>query len=276
MKLKNMILGAVSAMTAFAFAACSNINENERLIYVEPDIPDDSTEVVTRAVLIEDFTGQRCVNCPNGTEAISKIMETYGEDNIIAVGVHSGSRGFAGNSKVVGLKTETGDEYYNYFKIEAQPCALFNRRAKSLDYTQWASFVRDEISAKARLSVSIDNSYDDASRTLTTAVSAMGTDGTTQGKLQVWLVEDGITAMQLMPDDSANSSYVHNHVFRAAVNGTWGEDVTVKEGETTAKQYTYTLPETWNADKVSVVAFVYNDGGVEQTAKKAVIKATEE
>ncbi len=27
------------------------------------------------------------------------------------------------------------------------------------------------------------------------------------------------------------TTYVHNHVFRAAVNGTWGEDVTVDEGE---------------------------------------------
>ncbi len=50
-----------------------------------------------------------------------------------------------------------------------------------------------------------------------------------------------------------------------------GEDVTVKEGEATNKQYTYTLPENWNAENVSVVAFVYNDNGVEQTVKKAIV-----
>ena len=60
-------------------------------------------------------------------------------------------------------------------------------------------------------------------------------------------------------------------MFRAAVNGTWGEDVAVKEGETTKKQYTYTLPEEWNAENVSVVAFVYNDNGVEQVAKKKIV-----
>ena len=273
MKLKNMILGAVSAMTAFAFTACSNINEDERLIYVKP-------AEVGRTVLIEDFTGQRCVNCPQGTEAINAIVEAYGEDNIIAVGIHSGPLGFKGNKKYAGLMTDTGNEYYNKWDSEkklGQPWALFNRStAPNSDYNTWSGYVKDIIAQKAALSLSIANAYDAVSRTLTANISAMGTDGTTQGKLQVWLIEYGIVAMQMMPDGSTNAEYVHNHVFRAAVNGTWGEDVTVKEGETTAKQYTYTLPETWNADNVSVVAFVYNDGGVEQAAKKAVVEAAEE
>ena len=91
----------------------------------------------------------------------------------------------------------------------------------------------------------------------------------------MWLIEDGIVALQMMPDGSSNDDYVHNHVFRAAVNGTWGEDVTVKEGEATNKQYTYTLPENWNAENVSVVAFVYSDNGVEQTVKKAIVAKQE-
>ena len=82
------------------------------------------------------------------------------------------------------------------------------------------------ISEKANLSVKIANAYDAATRTLTTTVGADGVNGTVNGKLQVWIVEDGVKALQMMPDGSANKEYVHNHVFRAAVNGTWGEDVT--------------------------------------------------
>ena len=77
-----------------------------------------------------------------------------------------------------------------------------------------------------------------------------------------------------MPDGTANMEYVHNHVFRAAVNNTWGEDVTVNEGATTEKQYDYTLPENWNAEKVSVVAFVYDNNEVKQVTKKAVFAET--
>lgn len=269
MKIKNLFLGVATAAMAMAAASCSNIDEGDRLIYVKP-------AEVGRAILIEDFTGQKCINCPTGTEIINSIVETYGEENVIAVGIHSGPLGFAGNSKTVGLMTDTGNEYYTRLDKEnkmGQPWVIFNRKTSpDSHYNNWAAMVGTIISEKANLSVKIANAYDAATRTLTTTVGADGVNGTVNGKLQVWIVEDGVKALQMMPDGSANKEYVHNHVFRAAVNGTWGEDVTVKEGETTTKQYSYVLPEAWDADKIAVVAFVYNDGGVENVAKKHLVE----
>lgn len=268
MKIKNLFLGVVTAAMAMAAASCSNIDEGDRLIYVKP-------AEVGRAILIEDFTGQRCINCPTGTEIINGIVDTYGEDNVIAVGIHSGPLGFAGNSKTVGLMTDTGNKYYTRWDKEnkmGQPWVIFNRKTSpDSHYNNWAAMVGTIISEKANLSVKIDNAYDAATRTLTTTVGADGVNGTVNGKLQVWIVEDGVKALQMMPDGKSNKEYIHNHVFRAAVNGTWGEDVTVKEGETTTKQYQYVLPEAWNADNIAVVAFVYNDGGVENVAKKHLV-----
>lgn len=269
MKIKNLFLGVATAAMAMAAASCSNIDEGDRLIYVKP-------AEVGRAILIEDFTGQRCVNCPTGTEIINGIVDTYGEDNVIAVGIHSGPLGFAGNSKTVGLMTDTGNEYYTRWDKEnkmGQPWVIFNRKTSpDSHYNNWAAMVGTIISEKANLSVKIANAYDVATRTLTTKVGADGVNGTVNGKLQVWIVEDGVKALQMMPDGKSNKEYIHNHVFRAAVNGTWGEDVTVKEGETTTKQYSYKLPEAWNADNIAVVAFVYNDSGVENVAKKHLVE----
>lgn len=269
MKIKNIFLGVATAAVAMVAASCSNIDEGDRLIYVKP-------AEVGRAILIEDFTGQRCINCPTGTEIINGIVDTYGEDNVIAVGIHSGPLGFAGNSKTVGLMTDTGNEYYTRWDKEnkmGQPWVIFNRKTSpDSHYNNWAAMVGTIISEKANLSVKIANAYDAATRTLTTTVGADGVNGTVNGKLQVWIVEDGIKALQMMPDGTSNKEYIHNHVFRAAVNGTWGEDVTVKEGETTTKQYSYKLPETWTADNIAVVAFVYNDNGVENVAKKHLVE----
>lgn len=269
MKIKNLFLGVATAAMAMAAASCSNIDEGDRLIYVKP-------AEVGRAILIEDFTGQKCINCPTGTEIINSIVETYGEENVIAVGIHSGPLGFAGNSKTVGLMTDTGNEYYTRWDKEnkmGQPWVIFNRKTSpDSHYNNWAAMVGTIISEKANLSVKIANAYDAATRTLTTTVGADGVNGTVNGKLQVWIVEDGVKALQMMPDGKPNKEYIHNHVFRAAVNGTWGEDVTVKEGETTTKQYQYVLPEAWNADNIAVVAFVYNDGGVENVAKKHLVE----
>lgn len=272
MKIKNLFLGVATAAMTMAAASCSNIDEGDRLIEVNPVNPEE----VGRAILIEDFTGQRCVNCPTGTKIINGIVEAYGEDNVIAVGIHSGPLGFAGNSKTPGLMTDTGNEYYTHWDKEnkmGQPWVVFNRKTSpDSQYYNWAAMVSTIISEKANLSVNIANAYDAATRTLTTTVGADGVNGTVNGKLQVWIVEDGVKALQMMPDGKSNKEYIHNHVFRAAVNGTWGEDVTVKEGETTTKQYSYKLPEAWTADNIAIVAFVYNDGGVENVAKKHLVE----
>lgn len=275
MKIKNILLGVATAAIAMAAASCSNIDEGDRLIYVKP-------AEVGRAILIEDFTGQRCINCPTGTDIINGIIKTYGEDNVIAVGIHSGPQGFPGNAKVMGLMTDTGNEYYKHWDKTSQmgqPWVVFNRKTSpDSHYNNWAAMVGTIISEKANLSVEIANAYDAATRTITTTVGAYGVNGTVNGKLQVWILEDGIKGYQKMPDGSSNYDYVHNHVFRAAVNGTWGEDVTVKEGETTTKQYSYVLPETWKAENISVVAFVYNSndknevGSVENVAKKHLVE----
>ena len=268
MKIKNIFLGVATAAMTMAAASCSNIDEEDRLIYVKP-------AEVGRAILIEDFTGQTCNNCPTGTEIINGIVDTYGEDNVIAVGIHSGPLGFAGTATAVGLMTDTGNEYYTHRDKEnkmGQPWVVFNRKTSPDNhYYNWAAMVGTIISEKANLTVNIANAYDAASRTLTTTVGADGVNGTVNGKLQVWIVEDGVKALQKMPDGKINKEYIHNHVFRAAVNGTWGEDVTVKEGETTTKQYSYKLPETWNADNIAIVAFVYNDSGVDNVAKKHLV-----
>ena len=91
-----------------------------------------------------------------------------------------------------------------------------------------------------------------------------------RGKLQLWLVEDSITAMQLMPDGSPNKDYVHMHVFRDAINGTWGQDLTAVNamGWNPVVSYQYTLNESWNRKHLWLIAFVYDDSGVLQVIRK--------
>ena len=171
-----------------------------------------------------------------------------------------------------GLKTDLGDVYYNKYGIEYQPQGVVDKGGR-LEYTAWMASVRSELQKTALLSITISNDYAEATRQLTIHTkmeSVKGIDGVS-GKLQLWLVEDGITSVQVMPDNSYNMAYTHNHVFRDAVNGTWGEDVSMTEGTPTETTHTYTIPANWKAGKVSVVAFVYDESGVLQVAKKAII-----
>ena len=52
-------------LASLALSACDYIAEDERLIEVE-------AAQAKRVVLLEDFTGQLCVNCPLGTEVIEQ------------------------------------------------------------------------------------------------------------------------------------------------------------------------------------------------------------
>ena len=101
---------AYSLFTALLLSACSQIDESERFIYVEPS-------GVARAVLIEDFTGQRCINCPTAASEIERLQKEYGEENVIAVSIHSGPLAVFSNEKVKGLRTELGDTYYSHWNI---------------------------------------------------------------------------------------------------------------------------------------------------------------
>ena len=93
--------------------ACDEVSVNDRLIYVEPP-------QVSRAVLIEDYTGQYCVNCPRATEEIERLIEQYGDSIVIAVAIHSGPFGKS-KGEPSPLYTEVGDMYFNTWGMSAQP-----------------------------------------------------------------------------------------------------------------------------------------------------------
>ena len=93
-----------------------------------------------------------------------------------------------------------------------------------------------------------------------------------KGKLQLWVVEDGIVAAQNY-HGSLKKDYVQNHVYRAAVNGTWGEDVTLMPQINQTKTASIAIKDNWNAANLHIVAFVYNDkDGVLQAQKAEVVK----
>lgn len=244
-----------------ALASCNTqVDQDERLEYVKP-------AAVGKNVLLVDFTGQRCVNCPYATEEIERLQEEYGADTVIAVGMHSGPLGFYTRNNVLGLRTHTGDNYYNQWAIEHQPQGVIDYHGKS-DYTSWAGIVNEELKRTAPVDISIAVANGGASASGT--VTLTGLDGDVAGNLQLWVTEDSITAFQLMPSGASNMEYVHNHVFRAAVNGESGQPVTVEEGDTTVVDFSFDYDASWVPSHLWVIAFVYNSTGVLQVKRAKV------
>ncbi len=238
---------------------CSQIDESERFVYVKP-------AAVKRTVLIEEFTGQRCVNCPDAALEVENLQAQYGEENIIAVGIHSGPLAVFSSGEVVGLRTELGDAYYNHYDVEMEPTAMINRRSGVVRRDKWASMIYSELQAETTLQLSVDCNQISTAQ-INVAVEAVVAEAV-RGKLQLWLTEDSIIAPQMMPDGTMNPRYIHRHVLRSAINGTWGEEVDWKSGDLPVLTYTFPIDSQWNREHLFIVAFVYTDHGVQQVCQR--------
>lgn len=257
MKFKHTIL-ALSTIVASIFCACDDIDEADR--YIEAD----QVEAV-RTVLIEDFTGQNCVNCPSAHATIDQLVEQYG-DAVIPVSIHAGGFGIpVSNKRYTGLMQPEGDTYNDAWGINEWPKGVVNRRGGAKNHDQWAQAVREELALPATIAIEAKASCDGDNIEInvelipTVSVEAM---------LQVWILEDGIIARQEDAELGRINDYVHNHVYRASVNGVGGESVSLTDNILDNFSYTYgvrnTDTEKWVPENLSVVAFVYNSTGVLQ------------
>ena len=254
---------SILLLALLAMASCDNVPLDERLTYVEP-------VEVGKAILIEDFTGQYCVNCPRATEEIERLIENYGDSVVIPVAIHSGPFSKR-NGEFTPLFTEVGDMYFNRWNLSSQPVGFVDRLfgPMPLSYTDWAGGVNYEIAVKAPVSFMTSIDYDDQTRNASIQVQTIGLDSTrVSGKLQVWLVEDSIDSFQLMPDGSTAEHYNHMHVFRTSVNDPWGDEVSVGRGEVVVKSYDLAMDPAWVPEHCAFVVFLYNENWVCQVVKK--------
>lgn len=266
MKISSILLSLIALAP---LSACDTVSEDERF-----DGP--ITVEAKKNVLIEDFTGQRCVNCPNAAEAIQSIQETYGSDRVIAVAVHGGSLSVSETSSPIGLANEQGIEYNSHWGVQSWPKGMVDRSESGLlDYEMWQAETSKRLTTEPKADITIDElSFDTSTNNLTITTSVSSTDGA-DGYLQVWLTESNIVRLQVTPTGN-DANYVHNHVFRASVNDPYGEHIPLSARQTEQRTYTCVLQteasgkaEGWKPENMAAVVFFYNEqDGVMQVIDK--------
>lgn len=232
------------------FVACSDyIPEEERYILLE-DIE------CKRNILIEDFTGQECSNCPEAHQVINNLQALYG-DHVVAVAIHAGYFGIAEGSKpnIVGLMQPDGNSYAEHWRIAFYPAGLINRTSGLLKHTDWAVYARQELVREPQAAINLTAEIVNDSIIINTDVQSTNC---LNAKLQLWITESNITAKQ-RNGKVEDTEYRHNHVYRASVNGLWGQDIALNANEPVAYRHSIALRSNWNTASLSVVAFVYTD-----------------
>lgn len=244
-----------------------------------------------RTVLVEDYTGFRCPNCPRAAEALHELGCTYGA-RIVPLAVHV-SQTFASpennpdGSFSTDFRTSIGNTYEAAFGTSLfLPNGLVNRTKFNGVYSQlhgdWAGQVAGILAQPAEALLTISVSYDEGSRLATANVGlSVLTDLTNAPyRIVVLLSEDSIVDWQI--DNALTppriSDYVHMHVLRDGFTAAWGDPVNagagMAAGFTESKIVTLTLNEAFNAKHCNVVAFIFRDDTkqVIQAEYRAVIE----
>ena len=239
----------------------------------------DASTAVPRTVLMENFTGASCSNCPAAHTLIEEALTGTYADNVIWTAHHSG---YYTDALTVGLD-ETMTVFYNSSSTYAP--------AVMLDRTYWgdASFTDSDpgpvflpgqtssnmtaafdaaLAEPAFVTVNIsDVDYNSDTRALSVTVSGnvSGALATNDARLNVWLLEDGLladggTGVGHGPTQSgATGTFYHNHVIRENLSGDdWGEAgiVTPTANTSYSKTYNITVSDNYDASKCYLVAFV--------------------
>ena len=257
------------AIAAIAFYGCDKIEGSQF---------DDLTNVNTgQKVLIEEFTGHYCGNCPDGARKLEELKKIYG-DTLVIVSEHLGifaNAKYYGKNYKYDFNTAAGKDIEALFPASSYPCGLINRRGKQIfTKNSWATQIEKELANIPKAILTIENKYDSVSHDLTINISieykkiSSSTD-----YLCVYLTEDSIINYQR--DDSKDPSdvpnYVFRHTLRAAITNTFGEAIstsTVKIGSTITKTYQYKIGTDVNGAEIkakhcSVVAFMTNSSNYE-------------
>lgn len=291
-----LILASVLIMGAF-FSACDYVaqpykgqannnnsatNGNITVITIQPasSVSVNVSASIKKAdstagknVLIEDYTGETCGNCPAAGAALESILTGAHAARIVPVAVNAGSFADPTTTYSVDFRTQVATDYDAFFGISGagNPNGMVNR----VGYPQ-ASHIRSFPQWQGLADNIIANDSNKIKLTLSTAFD------TTQGALKIsartdalfslngsynivfLLTEDSIDAPQKDYSHNPNliAHYWHNHTLRTSANGTWGTAIisgSLAAGKTViVNEDGFLLSNSYNKKQCWIVAYIYN------------------
>jgi len=253
------------AVSAILITACDIVEEP----YLKPvgggsgPGPDEHV----RKVLLEDFTGHKCPNCPEAAIVAENLKAVYG-DQLVVVAVHAGFYAMpsATGDFTADYRTAAGNELNNYFGFVGYPSGLVNRSeyqgSKVLFKDSWEGAVDVQAALPPLADIEITKQFNNDTRLLNcTLTTTFLEDLDGIYNICLLITESGIVSPQ-QSTSGIKHDYVHNHMLRGYLNGTWGDMVGTNgqalSGVKQTNSYNFTVPAAWDVDHCEVVAFVYN------------------
>ncbi len=285
--MKKLILNSTILLSLLAvIVSCDfvrNVNQP-----VAPTTTTGST-VVYRNVLVEDYTGHKCGNCPAAAVQLT-TMEAQYPGKVIPLAIHAGFFAKTNVQYPTDFQTTVGDAYDTQFGNSAagNPNGLINRVGYGTgsfikQWSSWGAEVATQLAKPAIFQIRIHNVFNSATSILNTDVTVKSlANNTGTYKLVVLVTEDSLIAEQLdyrQPSGQQTiPNYEFNHVLRTAVNSTWGDAVFTSSAnlnDSIVKTYSnFSINSAYRASKCHIVAYIY-DASPASTTYYEVLEANE-
>ncbi len=222
-----------------------------------------------RQVLIEEFTGVRCVNCPAGSQAIEVLRGIHGH-RMIAVSIHAGFFAQPFPESQQDFANDAGNAIQSLVEEPlGYPTAVINRtkfegeESRQLIQSSWAGYIAQELEGDPTVKIDLQPTYDETSKQLSVEVDLYIEENISADDIRftLYLTENNIVDPQTTPSGD-QYDYVHKHVFRDAITSFSGDllNETLTAGTVVSRSYTYELDDLWVAEECHVVGFVHFGG----------------
>lgn len=235
----------------------------------------DENYIIQKAVLIEEFTGITCNNCPDAALKAQDLKDKN-PGQVVLVGIHASA--FATPNPAEGydadFRTNMGTEYYDFVNPLGLPIGTVDRLDQDnpqkfpKPFTSWESAVNNQLMAQGQTAdigiLAIPNFVvdgADSSICLEVKFKAMADVSNDSVYWTAYLLESDIKAQQKMPDGSKNKDYKHKHVLRAGFTETFGTPLLNFDGalnSTTCSSSVIPKDPSWKADNLEIVVMVYD------------------
>ncbi len=222
-------------------------------------------------VVMEEFTGVQCVNCPAGHQIIKTLKSSFGE-RLVVVSYHTDFLGEPFSFTTEDLRTEAAKQVQDYLVFDGyKPSASidrfpFNTSQTSLLYSRntWNTRVQQEMAKTSPVNIALTTVVDTTTRKLTATVELHYTSTVAEEqKITMVVVENNIVQPQLNTGNVVDTFYNHLDIQRVFLTNALGDEIktTTEAGRVVKKTYEVNLPATLQLKELKLIAFVHKYNG---------------
>ncbi len=281
--MKPLKISLILTLTLAVFMACDKVQNplplKETAVGSNFITKTNASKAHFKKVLLEDYTGHQCGNCPAAAIVADNLGNQY-KDTIIVLAVHAGFFSRTNATYPTSYTTTAGNDWdgSSGFGVSAvgNPNGMVNRKVYPSftliqKETAWPASVAVAKNDPFIVRVELTTNYDTSAKALNVKTKLkFAATYANDVKLNLVVMQDSLVGDQ--KDYSVNPDHVYDykfmHMLRGDINGSWGvtaklapiavNDSAVVENNNFSVNSLFTPQIPFNDKKLYVVAIVYD------------------